>query len=679
MYISSRGGILRAGYFYNKIRFRNLFKILLCIFAFFIILNCTHTVILKERPGPPPEPPYKASWSRWAGLEEVFKPRVVFDNVNYIPGSVIEVNDIVFLYYSGYDGINWKIGRLTSADGISFSKGGLMLSLGTGTDFDSHGVRDPMVAHINDKYYMWYTGINSSGNRQIGLATSIDGSTWNKVGVTISRGYLGTFYSEEAFSAKVIVLAQKYIMYFVGKNDVNETRVLAAETEDLDSNFWTLKPEFSFTSSGTSSGLFSNTKVDSLAVYYDRDSRYVNMWLASKNGANRMLGKALANLNEPYRFAFNLTQPFLDKGNTGESDGTAIFSPAFYTLNVPNQGQKFYIYYAGYDGTNEKIHISSCQENNISDDCLADLADMEAANENHARWVKNGVVTLSATSNFDSLHASEPSIVYREDQKIYYLFYKGYDGTDDNIGLAVSNDRYNWERKGIVIKKGDSVFDGKGVFQPSAFYDSSTGVFKVYYRAVDSSNVVSICYAESKDGSGETFNSARRVLALGSGFDSKDLNHPSVIKTNTGVDLYYIGSDGANQGLGRVSSADGITFGGRVEINFGSNFKYNVNDIDAINAIIKKDSVGKILQLYYSLKIDSKSNLFFSNLNLGTNKWTHAEAFLTAERVFEQSGFLDIAITQAPEDTESEFPELYYLWYTGYDGTYESLGHAILK
>ena len=169
------------------------------------------------------------------------------------------------------------------------------------------------------------------------------------------------------------------------------------------------------------------------------------------------------------------------------------------------------------------------------------------------------------------------------------------------------------------------------------------------------------------------------MLALGSGFDSKDLNHPSVIKTDAGVDLYYIGSDGTNQGLGRVSSADGINFGGRVEINFGGDFKYNVNDIDAINATIKIDGASKILQLYYSLKVDSKSNLFFSDLDLDTNKWTHAEAFLTAERVFEQSGLLDISITQAPKDTESEFPELYYLWYTGYDGTYESLGHAILK
>ena len=667
---------MRAGCFYNKIRFRNLFKILLCIFAFFIILNCTHTVILKERPGLPPKPAYKASWSRWAGLEEVFKPRVVFDNVHYIPGSVIEVNDIVFLYYSGYDGTSWKIGRLTSADGTSFSKGGLMLSSGASTDFDSHGVRDPMVTYVNDKYYMWYTGINSSGNRQIGLATSIDGSTWNKVGVTISRGYLGTFYSEEAFSAKVIVLAQKYIMYFVGKNAVNETRVLAAETEDLDSNFWTLKPEFSF----SNPGLFPNIQVDSLAVYYDSDSNHLNMWLASKDVTHRKLGKALAILNEPYSFAFNLTQPFLDKGNASESDGTEIFSPAFYTRYVTNQGRKFYIYYAGYDGTNEKIHISSCQENNTSDNCLADLADMTTDNANNATWVKNGVVTLSATSDFDSLHASEPSMVYREDQKIYYLFYKGYNGINNNIGLAVSNDRYNWERKGVVIKKGGgSAFDGKGVFQPSAFYDSSMGVFKVYYRAVDNSDVVSIGYAESTDGTGEKFNSAQSVLALGSGFDSNDLNHPSVIKTDAGIDLYYIGSDGTNQGLGRVSSADGINFGSRVEIDFGSDFKYNVNDIDAINAITKKNGTGKILQLYYSLKVDSKSNLFFSDLDLGTNKWTHAKAFLTAERVFEQSGFLDIAITKAPENTESEFPELYYLWYTGYDGTYESLGHAILK
>ena len=666
---------MRAGYFYNKIRFRNLFNILLCIFAFFIILNCTHTIILKERPGLPPKPPYKASWSRWAGLEEVFKPRVVFDNVHYIPGSVIEIKDIVFLYYSGYDGTSWKIGRLTSADGIRFSKGGLMLSLGVGTDFDSHGVRDPMVAYVNDKYYMWYTGINSSGNRQIGLATSIDGSTWNKVGVTIPRGYLGTFYSEEAFSAKVIVLAQKYIMYFVGKNAANETRVLAAETEDLDSNFWTLKPEFSF----NNSGLFSNIQVDSLAVYYDSDSRYVNMWLASKNGTNRMLGKALATFDEPYKFGFNPTQPFLDKSNAGESDGTEIFSPAFYTRYVANRGRKFYIYYAGYDGTHEKIHISSCQENNISDDCLADLADIRTNNENNARWVKNGVVTFSARQNFDSLHASEPSMVYREDQKTYYLFYKGYDGVHDNIGLAVSNDRYNWERKDKVIKKGDSEFDGKGVFQPSAFYDSSTDTFKVYYRAVDSSNVVSICYAESTDGTGEKFKPAHRVLLLGPGFDSKDLNHPSVIKTDAGVDLYYIGSDGTNQGLGRASSADGINFGSRVEIDFGSDFKHNVNDIDAINAIINKNGTGEILQLYYSLKVNSKSNLLFSDLDLSTNKWTHAEAFLTAERVFEQSGFLDIAIIQAPEDTKSEFPELYYLWYTGYDGKYESLGHAILK
>ena len=55
-----------------------------------------------------------------------------------------------------------------------------LISKGSINSWDEQGVRAGNVIVINGDYKMWYSGANSNGIVQIGLATSNDGIIWNK-------------------------------------------------------------------------------------------------------------------------------------------------------------------------------------------------------------------------------------------------------------------------------------------------------------------------------------------------------------------------------------------------------------------------------------------------------------------------------------------------------------------
>ena len=72
------------------------------------------------------------------------------------------------------------IGYATSADGLSWTKVGEVLSVGAPGAWDDAFVHHPCVHKHNGTYYMYYSGSDTGSLLDVGLATSPDGTTWTK-------------------------------------------------------------------------------------------------------------------------------------------------------------------------------------------------------------------------------------------------------------------------------------------------------------------------------------------------------------------------------------------------------------------------------------------------------------------------------------------------------------------
>jgi predicted GH43/DUF377 family glycosyl hydrolase len=114
-----------------------------------------------------------------------------FDAAGVAHPSVIKDGATYVMYYTGTDsGGTSKIGRATAAaPGGPFTKdaGNPVLTVGAVGSFDASSVKDPVVVKVAaSDYRLLYTGVDADGIERIGYATSADGIAWTKRGVVLN-------------------------------------------------------------------------------------------------------------------------------------------------------------------------------------------------------------------------------------------------------------------------------------------------------------------------------------------------------------------------------------------------------------------------------------------------------------------------------------------------------------
>lgn len=126
------------------------------------------------------------------------------------------------MYYSGYDGAAYRIGRATaSAHTGSWTKYGSnpVLGLGSGGSFDDERVIFPTVlyepADTGREWKMWYTGLDGSKYR-IGYAYSSDGLSWTKFGQVVDVGSGGTWDDEGCVVSAIYKEGATYNLFYGG-------------------------------------------------------------------------------------------------------------------------------------------------------------------------------------------------------------------------------------------------------------------------------------------------------------------------------------------------------------------------------------------------------------------------------------------------------------------------------
>ena len=126
-------------------------------------------------------------WTDYAG-NPIITPGAdgEWDSKGVAHPSVLAVGNEIWIYYTGYNGVEWSIGLAKSNDGLAFTKyyKNPVLKMGDVLDWDSGGVTHPSVIADGENYYLAYRGWDSDTtdiHSQIGLCVSKDGYAWNKL------------------------------------------------------------------------------------------------------------------------------------------------------------------------------------------------------------------------------------------------------------------------------------------------------------------------------------------------------------------------------------------------------------------------------------------------------------------------------------------------------------------
>lgn len=194
------------------------------------------------------------------------------------------------------------------------------------------------------------------------------------------------------------------------------------------------------------------------------------------------------------------------------------------------------------------------------------------------KYPGNPVLDIGASGQWDDEWLDTPEILWSGNEyKLYYYgdstYFQGQDNT--NIGLATSQDGINWARQGVVLQKGNQGdWDGKFIESPAAYYDTSSGVYALWYSAQDTVGWIKIGLAASSDGINWIKNPTNPCLSLGTfnSWDDMFVAVPAVIKSGDVFEMWYSGIQWATQ-------FDSVRVGYAVSLNGTDWIKYPSNPV----------------------------------------------------------------------------------------------------
>ncbi len=218
----------------------------------------------------------------------VLSPSVaLWDSEEVMNPSVLKLAPSSYMmWYEGADALNfvYQIGAATSTDGVLWSKiANPVLAPGGVNAFDQDSVGEPCVVFDGATYRMWYAGAASFVDFQIGLATSVNGTTWTKNGLlpVLPRGGSGAWDAGAVYSPHVVLDGGVYKMWYTGINAAFTDGGIGYATS-ADGVTWTKHPGNPVLAEGLG-GAFDDGGVFAPSVM--KDGSLYRMWYSGADGA----------------------------------------------------------------------------------------------------------------------------------------------------------------------------------------------------------------------------------------------------------------------------------------------------------------------------------------------------------------------------------------------------------
>jgi predicted GH43/DUF377 family glycosyl hydrolase len=133
--------------------------------------------------------------------------------------SIIKHNDLYYLYYTGRNLPELKIGLATSADGINWTRYSGNPILTNTESWEESGVYYPTVIKENDQFKMIYMNSNGTG---FGMAYSSDGINWTKDNSNpffTNENTSNSWAANKIAYPNIIKLLGEYRVYYSGIQD----------------------------------------------------------------------------------------------------------------------------------------------------------------------------------------------------------------------------------------------------------------------------------------------------------------------------------------------------------------------------------------------------------------------------------------------------------------------------
>jgi PKD repeat protein len=193
------------------------------------------------------------------------------------------------MWYSGYDGGNYRTGYALSNDGISWTKysGGPVVDLGPSGSWDDSGILEPVVIFDGSEYKMWYGGIDGTTWR-IGYATSSNGIDWTRSAINpvLSLGGWRAWDDTHVQSPAVIYDGATYNMWYSGSDGVSSTVGYATSPDGINWTKYVYNPVMYL----GSAGYWDDGHIFGPTVVYDEVT--YKMWFGGHDGIRWRIGHA---------------------------------------------------------------------------------------------------------------------------------------------------------------------------------------------------------------------------------------------------------------------------------------------------------------------------------------------------------------------------------------------------
>jgi predicted GH43/DUF377 family glycosyl hydrolase len=385
-----------------------------------------------------------------------------------------------------------KIMSSTSADGLAWSGPSPALNpSGSNTNFDYSNLNSPELLQdpgTASPFKLYYSGntIDANGNfhTRIGLATSNDGNSFNKVngaqtgGSLLDVGALATAFDARQSSGVAAVApagASPKLAGFYWGTRGSDFKPRLGEAVSTNGSAWT-KVAVSAGNGGALFGLgnpasFDNGGQRDPSPLYDAATYYVYFTGSSSSGT-RSIGFASApedaGTKQPNNNSWSARSQLLAGDGSG-FDASAVAHPS-----VIKDGTTYVMYYEGVDngGAARIGRATASSPNGTFTRGGSQVLDLGAANEFDATSVKDPVVIKAGAGDYRMLYTGVETLEGK---------------TIERAGYATSVDGLAWTKRGVVLDPSLNAYavDETGVEPSGMLVDGST--LHVWTSGVDRS------------------------------------------------------------------------------------------------------------------------------------------------------------------------------------------------